>query len=106
MIKIINLTGHTIRTSQGGVFRASGEVARVVTKFIYFRQVNGVTLFRRVDTLTLPPKTVGVLYIVSAISLTAAKLQGRVDCIAPATFHPKVQRDLNNRVITVPGFIF
>jgi hypothetical protein len=46
-----------------------------------------------------------VLYIVSALVLTAAKAAVRTDCVAPATGHPDCVRNDKGFIVSVPGFV-
>jgi len=99
----INCTPHDILWNDGTVFPKSGTIARVSATFSGF--TNGVCdqVFGLVQDLPEPQE--GTMWIVSAIVLTAAKVQGRTDCVAPATGHPDCLRNAAGHILSVPGFV-
>ena len=99
----INCTPHDIILNDGTVFPKTGTVARVQASFS--EVVDGVCeqVFGTVQDL--PDPINGTLFIVSAVVLTAAKLQGRTDCVAPATGHPAVVRNEAGHIVSVPCFV-
>jgi hypothetical protein len=99
----INCTPHDILWNDGTVFSKSGTIARVSATFSGF--ANGVCdqVFGLVQDLPEPQE--GTMWIVSAIVLTAAKMQGRTDCVAPATGHPDCLRNAAGHILSVPGFV-
>lgn len=98
-----NLTPHAIKLNDGREFASEG-LARVSATFSSFDE-NGVCSQQFGDVMGLPEPTDGVLYIVSALVLIAVKLQGRTDCVAPATGHPECVRDEKGFIKSVPGFV-
>ena len=101
-VKFVNLTPHTINMNDGRAFASMG-VARVSASFTEFDE-NGVCRQEFCEVVGLPEPKDGVLYIVSALVLSAVKAQGRTDCVAPATGHPACVRE-EGRIISVPGFV-
>jgi hypothetical protein len=99
----INCTPHDIIFNDGTVFVKSGTVARVSATFSEI--TNGICdqVFGTVQDLPEPSN--GTFFIVSAVVLTAAKLQGRLDCVAPATGHPAVVRNEAGHIVSVPCFV-
>ena len=79
----INCTPHDISFNNGTVFPKTGTIARVSASFSEI--VEGICdqVFGTVQDL--PDPVDGTFFIVYAVVLTAAKLQGRTDCVAPAT---------------------
>lgn len=98
-----NYTPHPIKLNDGREFASEG-LARVKATFTSFDE-NGVCSQQFGDITGLPEPTDGVLYIVSALVLIAVKLQGRTDCVAPATGHPECVRDEKGFIKSVPGFV-
>lgn len=98
----INCTPHTINLNNGESFD-SKFIARVSSNHSEF--VNGICSQEFGDILGLPEPQEGVLFIVSAIVLSAVKLSGRNDCVAPATGHSDTIRNDKGHIISVPGFI-
>lgn len=98
-----NFTPHAIALNDGREFASEG-LARVSATFSKFDE-NGVCEQQFGDVTGLPESAEGVLYIVSALVLTAAKAQGRTDCVAPATGHPECVRDEKGFIKSVPGFV-
>ena len=95
-------------------FQPSGNVARVEveeiqkTPFIFhledfYEERFEVSEQKFGEIIGLPKQKEGVVYIVSAIVLTAAKAVGRTDCVAPNTAQAK--RNDQGHIISVPGFI-
>ena len=112
MIKLINLTPHTIKLNNGKEFPPSGQIARVSAKFtnVTSPELIGeeIHVYRVEygDIEGLPEPQENVLYIVSAMVLEAGERMGRNDLIAPATGHPEAVRNEAGQIISVPGFIF
>lgn len=104
MIKLINLTPHTINLNDGSCVETSGRIARVGSSFTTFDK-NGVCEQTFGKILDLPEAQEGTLYIVSAIVLAAGKASGRTDLVAPATGHPDVIRNEKGQIVSVPGFV-
>lgn len=98
-----NYTPHTITLNDGREYASEG-LARVSATFSKFDE-NGVCSQQFGDVTGLPEPTDGVLYIVSALVLIAVKLQGRTDCVAPATGHPECVRNDKGFIVSVPGFV-
>lgn len=96
-----NYTPHQIVLNDGRTFPSVG-VARVSNKFTEFK--NDICSVSYGDIEGLPAPEDGTYYIVSILVLAAAKAQGRTDCIAPATGHPKCIRK-DGFIVSVPGFI-
>lgn len=97
-----NYTPHTISLNNGTQFPSEG-LARVANTFTEF--VEGICEVHFGDIQGLPEPQEGVLYIVSALVLSAAKAAGRTDCVAPATGHPDCIRDAKGFILSVPGFV-
>ena len=98
-----NYTPHAITLNDGREFASEG-LARVKATFTSFDE-NGVCSQQFGEATGLPEPTDGVLYIVSVLVLIAVKLQGRTDCVAPATGHPECKRNDKGFIISVPGFV-
>lgn len=98
-----NYTPHPIALNNGRTFASEG-LARVSAAFTPFDE-NGVCTQEFGEVTGLPEPTADTLYIVSALVLTAAKAQGRTDCVAPATGHPECVRDEKGFIKSVPGFV-
>ena len=98
-----NLTPHVIVLNDGREFAREG-LARVSATFSKFDE-NRICSQQFGEVTGLPEPTNGVLYIVSALVLTAAKAQGRTDVVAPATGHPDCKRNDKGFIISVPGFV-
>ncbi|MBO6281953.1 MAG: hypothetical protein J6N49_05440 [Alphaproteobacteria bacterium] len=108
-VKFINLTPHAINFNDGRVIPAivsnPKEAARVEARFSEFDS-NGICRQEFGEIINLPEPEDGVKYIVSALVLSAAKAQGRTDCVAPATGHPDCKRSEDGKIIlSVPGFV-
>ena len=98
-----NYTPHPIALNDGRTFASEG-LARVSATFSSFDE-NGVCTQEFGDVTGLPAPESDTLYIVSILVLTAAKAQGRTDCVAPATGHPECIRDEKGFIKSVPGFV-
>ena len=98
-----NFTPHAITLNDGRTFASEG-LARVSATFSAF-DADGVCEQQFGDVTGLPAPAAGVLYIVSALVLTAAKAAGRTDCVAPATGHPDCVRNDKGFIVSVPGFV-
>ncbi len=98
-----NFTPHAITLNDGRTFASEG-LARVSATFSDF-DADGVCIQQFGDVTGLPAPAAGVLYIVSALVLTAAKAAGRTDCVAPATGHPDCVRNDKGFIVSVPGFV-
>lgn len=98
-----NFTPHAIKLNDGREFASDG-LARVSATFSSF-DANGVCEQQFGEVMGLPESENGTMFIVSAIVLTAAKAQGRTDCVAPATGHPDCVRNDKGFIVSVPGFV-
>lgn len=98
-----NFTPHSIVLNDGTVFMSEG-LARVQASFSDFDE-NGVCQQVFGAVTGLPETEEGVLLIVSAMVLSAAQAQGRVDVVAPATGHPLCVRNEAGHIVSVPGFV-
>jgi len=103
MTQFKNYTPHAIKLNDGREFASDG-LARVSASFSDFN-ADGVCEQRFGDVTGLPEPADGVLYISSALVLTAAKAAGRTDCVAPATGHPDCVRSDKGLIVSVPGFV-
>lgn len=98
-----NYTPHPIALNDGRTFASEG-LARVSATFTPFDK--NVVCNQEFGQVTgLPEPADNTLYIVSALVLTAAKTQGRTDCVAPATGHPDCVRNDKGFIVSVPGFV-
>lgn len=98
-----NFTPHAIKLNDGREFASEG-LARVSATFTSFDE-NGMCTQEFGAITGLPEPANNIYYIVSALVLTAAKEQGRTDCIAPATGHPDCVRNDKGFIVSVPGFV-
>lgn len=98
-----NYTPHTITLNDGREYASEG-LARVSATFSKFDE-NGVCNQEFGQVTGLPEPADNTLYIVSALVLTAAKAQGRTDCVVPATGHPDCVRNDKGFIVSVPGFV-
>lgn len=96
-----NYTPHVIQLNDGRTFPSMG-VARVDNSFSEFE--DDICTVSYGDIVGLPEPKEGTYYIVSILVLSAAKVKGRTDCIAPATGHPQCIRK-DGFIVSVPGFI-
>ncbi len=101
-MKFINLTPHTIRLNDGREFPSAG-TARVTDTYTEF-DAAGICRVEYGEINGLPAPQEGAMYIVSAMTLAAAKELGRNDVVAPATGHPLCKRE-NGFIVSVPGFV-
>jgi hypothetical protein len=99
----VNCTPHDIKFNSGTIFPKSGINARVSASFSDITDFICDQVFGEVQDLPNPVE--GTFFIVSAMVLTAAKLQGRKDCVAPATGHPQVVRNEAGHIVSVPCFV-
>ena len=98
-----NFTPHTVVITDRCEYPSLG-IARVSQQFTEFNQ-DGVCSTVFGDLVGLPEPEDGVLYIVSAMVLSAGKALGRKDLVAPATGHPNTVRNEKGFIVSVPGFI-
>ena len=103
MTTFLNCTPHDIVLNDGTVFPKSVTVARVSASFSEIENSICDQVFGHVQDLPAPNE--GTFFIVSAVVLTAAKLQGRTDCVAPATGHGAVVRNEAGHIVSVPCFV-
>ena len=101
-VEFKNYTPHTITLNDGREFASEG-VARVAATFTAF-DANGICRQEFGQLIGLPEPQDGVRFIVSALVLTAGKVAGRTDLVAPATGHPECIRE-NGFIKSVPGFV-
>ena len=102
MLKFINATPHPIVLNGGMVFEPSGIVPRVSQMISEFDR-DGIATQSFGTVEGLPEPEAGVVYIVSAMVLSACK--DRVDLVAPATNHKDTVRNEKGHIISVPGFV-
>lgn len=102
MTTLKNFTPHAIVLNSGVSYPSVG-VARVSNTFTPFDS-DGVCSVTYGDITGLPDPQDGVVYVVSALVLAAAKADGRTDCVAPATGHPQCVRK-DGFIVSVPGFV-
>lgn len=107
MKRIINLTPHPIKITNGLTFDPSGTVARVSTTQAIVDDINGIPVAKQTfgDIVGLPAPQPDTVFIVSAIVLAAAKDKGRTDCVAPNTSSADVVRNDQGHIVSVPGFV-
>ena len=102
MLKFINATPHQIVLNDGRIFEPSGILPRVNQTMSEFDgDLIAVQSFGEVEGL--PEAEPGVVYIVSAMVLSACK--DRVDLVAPATNHKNTVRNEKGHIVSVPGFV-
>lgn len=99
----VNLTPHKVVLNDGRSFDPVGTTARVAVTMTDF--VDDVCDQVYGDVVDLPMPKEGVVYIVSAMVLNAAKAAGRKDCVAPATGHKQTIRNEAGQIVSVPGFV-
>ena len=102
MIKFINATPHAIKLNDGRVFEPSGVLPRVQQTMSDF-DGNGVAIQSFGEVEGLPAAKPDVVFIVSAMVLSACKDRG--DLVAPATNHKDTVRNEKGHIISVPGFV-
>ena len=100
MDKVINLTPHVLRLTDGREFAPSGTVARVASRYTDF-DTRGVCRVAFGEVSGVPDPQPGTLYIVSG--MVAAAMPDRDDVVAPATGHPQAVRK-DGQVWAVPGW--
>ena len=107
-MKLVNLTPHdiVIRLPDGDcVIPASGTVARVATSHEQIGDIDGIPVsaqtFGQIEGLPEPQE--GVVFVVSAIVLAAAKELGRTDVVAPDT--ARAIRNEAGQIVAVPGLV-
>ena len=103
-VNFINCTPHAIKLNDGRVFEPSGTVARVAQTISEFDD-NRIAVQSFGVVTDLPEPKEGTYYIVSAMVLERAQIEGRCDVVAPATGHKDCVRDENGRILSVPGFL-
>lgn len=105
MIKIVNLTPHSVKITDGQSFEPSGKVARVDAIQEDAGNINGIPIKKQTfgEIIDLPEPQDNTVFIVSAIVLAAAKAQGRTDVVAPDTSN--AVRNEQGHIISVPGFV-
>ena len=102
MLKFVNATPHPIVLNDGRVFEPSGILPRVSQEISEFDgDLIATQSFGEVEGL--PEPETGVVYIVSAMVLSACK--DRTDLVAPATNHELTIRNEKGHIISVPGFV-
>lgn len=99
-MEFINCTPHEINLNDGRSFAPSGICPRVTQT--HGPIVNDICEIIFGEIEGLPPPKEGVIYIVSALVLAAAK--DRKDLVAPATNHPCTRRH-GGKIISVECFI-
>jgi hypothetical protein len=101
----LNCTPHRIVLNNGQAFDTVLETPiRVSAKFGDINK-NGICTQSFGEVVGLPPKEDGIMLIVSAMVLSAAKAIGRTDCVAPATGHPQTIRNSKGHIVSVPCFV-
>ena len=102
MVRFVNATPHAIALNNGEIFEPSGILPRVSQTISEFDgDLIATQSFGKVEGL--PEPETGVVYIVSAMVLTAAS--DRNDLVAPATNHKDTKRNEKGHIISVPGFV-
>ena len=102
MLKFINATPHEIKLNDGRIFEPSGVLPRVSQVMSDFDD-NGIAIQSFGEVEGLPEAAPEVVYIVSAMVLSAAK--DRKDLVAPATNHKNTVRNEKGHIVSVPGFV-
>ena len=102
MLKFVNATPHPIVLNDGRVFEVSGILPRVSQVLSSFDD-DLIATQSFGDIEGLPAPEAGVVFIVSAMVLSAAK--DRTDLVAPATNHQDTVRNEKGHIISVPGFV-
>ena len=102
MLKFINATPHPIVLNDGRIFEPSGILPRVNQTMSEFDgDLIATQSFGKVEGL--PEPEVGVVFVVSAMVLSAAS--DRNDLVAPATNHKDTKRNEKGQIVSVPGFV-
>lgn len=104
MKTFVNCTPHAIKLNDGRVFEPSGTIARVSQSISDF-DADGVATQTFGSVVDLPEPQAETIYIVSAMVLSRAQIEGRTDVVAPATGHKACVRDQDGRIVSVPGFL-
>ena len=102
MLKFINATPHQIVLNDGRIFEPSGILPRVSQIMSEFDN-NGIAVQSFGEVEGLPEPVPEVVYIVSAMVLSACK--DRKDLVAPATNHKDTVRNEKGHIVSVPGFV-
>ena len=102
MIRFVNATPHAIALNNGEIFEPSGILPRVSQTISEFDE-NGIATQSFGEIEGLPAPEAGVVFIVSALVLSACK--DRTDLVAPATNHELTIRNEKGHIISVPGFV-
>ena len=102
MLKFVNATPHPIVLNDGRVFEPSGVLPRV-SQVISSFDTDLIATQSFGEIQGLPAPEAGVIYIVSAMVLSAAK--DRHDLVAPATNHELTVRNEKGHIVSVPGFV-
>ncbi len=108
MMKFVNLTPHEVNLNCGTNYPASGNIARVASKFIkkegntFIENTFYKQSFGEIENLPEQDSSESILYIVSGMVFAATN---RSDVIAPATGHPDTRRNSKGHIISVPGFV-
>lgn len=103
-VNFVNCTPHPIVLNNGKVFSPSGIVPRVAQSISEFDE-NGIATQKFGEVTGLPTPEENTVYIVSAMVLARVQIEGRTDCVAPATGHKDCVRDEQGRIKSVPGFL-
>lgn len=104
MEKFINLTPHSLTVEGLGVIPVSGQIARVETRRCCVGSINGARLVSQTfgEVQNLPAPREGVVYVVSALVLSALAGKRR-DVVAPDTGADAVRE--NGQIVAVKGFV-
>ena len=102
-MNFINLTPHPIVMNDGRVFEPSGVIPRVQQTMSDF-DGNDIAIQSLGEVENMPSAKADTVYIVSAMVLSALG-KDRMDCVAPATNHPKTIRNDKGHIVSVPGFV-
>ena len=96
-MQFVNLTPHEIgiRIRMSDIILPSAGLARVSTTEEQVGDVDGIPLVRTTygEVSGLPDPADGVIYIVSAVVLDAAKRAGRTDVVAPDSGPSAIRND-------------
>ena len=96
----INLTPHAINLNDGRSFPASGQIARVSSKYTALDGDFCSVQFGQIDDLPAP--VAGTVFIVSGMVASATDRQ---DVVSPATGHPQCVRNDKGQIQSVPCFV-
>ena len=104
----INVTRHNVVLRRidgsGEVLLPSGDIARVCQLIGSF-DARDIAAWSFEAVTGLPNPETGIIYVASAMVKEAAKAQGRIDVVSPATNHKDAVRDEKGQIVSVPGFI-